>query len=131
MASTTVISERVRELSSGEVFLLLQDDLGVPIGSGSLNTLTLSLYDKRTGTVINSRNNLNALNANNVTVYGSVQGSGTSQHTVLWAVQPLDNAVVGSRELEEHRAVFEYTWGSGKRDHHKVDLVVEAELEVS
>jgi len=131
MASITTISERVRELSSGSVYLLLQDDLGVPIGSGSLNTLTLSLYDKRTGTVINSRNNLNALNANNVTVYSSVQGSGTTAYTVLWEVQPADNALVGTRELEPHRAIFEYTWGSGKRDHHGIDTVIEAELEVS
>jgi hypothetical protein len=124
MPTTTDIG-RVRERSTGSYTATLQDEAGSPIALVSLTSLTLSLYDVNTGTVLNSRNNQNVLNLNNVTF-------GVTGGLLTWSVQAADNAVVGSRSLERHRAVFEYTWASGaKRDWHRIELLVEAEAEVS
>ena len=120
MATTTDLG-RARELSTGRYSATLVDELGVAIAT--LTTLTLSLYDVETGTILNSRNNQNVLNLANVTFAAGA---------LVWSVQPADHAVVGSRELEKHRAVFEYTWSSGtKRDWHALEFTVEAEVEVT
>jgi hypothetical protein len=124
MPTTTDIG-RVRERSTGTYTATLQDEAEVVIPSASLTTLTLSVYDVRTGTVLNNRNNQNVLNANNVTVHAT---SGL----LTWSVQSADNAMVSTRSVESHIAVFEYTWASGaKRDWHRLSMLIEAEPEVS
>jgi hypothetical protein len=120
MATTTQLG-RVRELSSGQYTSVLTDEFGVALPS--LTTLTLSLYDKASLTVLNTRNNQNVLNLNNVTF---------SAGTLTWMVQPADHTVVSaSVTLERHRGVFEFTWPGGKRDWHAVEFLVEAEPEVT
>lgn len=115
----------VRERSSGRVTAVLQDETGAVIPSSSLSTLTLTLYDVATNTILNSRDAQNVLNANNVTVDGS--------GNLTWTVQPADHAVVSTkpRARERHRGVFDFTWTGGKRDWYAVEFLVEAEPEVS
>jgi len=119
MATTTDLG-RVRERSTGLYTATLTDENGAAIVS--LLTLTISLYDVRTGTYINNRQQQDALNANNVTF---------SAGTLTWAVQAADHQMVGARAIEEHRAVFEYTWIGSKRDWHAVEFTVESERAVS
>lgn len=120
MATTTDIG-RVRELSTGLYSALLVDEFDVALSS--LMTLTLSVYDIGTGTILNSRDNQNVLNTNNVTFVGGA---------LQWAVQPADHAVVSDYlTLEKHRAIFEFTWSGGKRDWHALEFLVEAEPEVT
>ncbi len=122
--STTTDLGRVREGSTGTYEATLKDEDGVAIQLASLTSLTLSLYDVDSRQIINERDNQDALNANNVTVHAT---SGL----LTWSVQAADHAVVGTRRLERHRAVFEYRWNSGaKRDWHAVEFLVEAEPEV-
>ena len=117
----------VRERSSGTVTAVLQDEAAVVIPGASLSTLTLRLYDIATGTILNSRagaldvGGQNVLNTNNVTV--------DAGGILTWSVQAADHAVVSTnpRARERHRAVFEFTWGSGKRDWHALEFLVEAE----
>lgn len=124
MATTTDFG-RVRERSSGvyTAQLLDENDDGIP--AATLTTLTLTLYVKDTGDIINSRDAQNVLNTNNVAV--------DSSGNLTWTVQPADHAVVATgRKLERHRAVFDLTWSSGtKRDWHAVEFVVVAEPKVS
>lgn len=51
----------------------------------ALTTLTLTLYDDSTGTIINSRNQQNVLDQNNVVFSGN---------TIIWTLQPADNIIV-------------------------------------
>lgn len=81
------------------------DELGVGITSGTLNTLALTLYDKVTGTKINSRNQQNTLNANDVAV--------SSSGLLTWTMQPIDNAIITDGLSQElHLALWEWTYGA-------------------
>jgi hypothetical protein len=126
MATTTDLG-RVREKSTGQYTATLADELEVVIPLASLTTLKLTLYDVATGTILNTRNLQDVLNANNVTYHGT---SGL----LTWSVQPADHAIVSTRGqiAERHRAVFDFTWNAGaKRDWHAVEFLVEADPKVS
>ena len=126
MATTTDLG-RVRERSSGRYTCSIKDETEVAIPASSIATLTLTLYDVATGTILNARDAQDVLNANNVTI--------DSNGNLIWLVQPADHAVVSTRPntIERHRGVFRYTWVDGvtKSDWHAVEFLVEAEPEVS
>lgn len=96
----------------------IKDENGTVVPAASLTTLTLTLYAKQSGTIINSRSAQNILNANNVTV--------NSSGVLTWTMQPDDNAIVNSALLtESHIALFEWTYSSGsKYGKHEIELVV-------
>lgn len=101
----------------------LKDGDDTAISDGDLLTLTLTLYDVRTGDILNSRNAQNVLNASNVTVASGV---------VTWKMQPADNVIIATGllvdEEEEHRALFTWTWTDSDTDtqtgRHEVALFV-------
>lgn len=103
----------------------LQDPNGVAIPAVDLTTLTLTLYDKVTGTVLNGRTAQDVLNANNVTV--------DSAGRLIWTLQPADTAIVTpAKELETHVALFEFTWQAGAKRHwHAVTFEVENQVRIS
>lgn len=98
------------EQQTGTFTGILKDDFGNSIGSNDVLTLTLTITDQLTKTVINDRLNQDVLNANNVTldIYGNLS----------WTIQALDNIIVGSEfvpgTVERHEVLFEWTWGSSK-----------------
>jgi hypothetical protein len=108
----------VNEKVSARYTADVQDDEGNAIAAASLTTLTLTLYDKDTGDIINSRNDQDVLNTNGVTVDGS--------GNLTWIIDPDDNAIVTSTsKVEDHVALFEWTWNSGaKEGRHEVFLHV-------
>ena|SRR5947209_1858018 len=106
---------RVNEKTTARYTAQLVDETGAGIPAASLATLTLTLYDVATSGIINSRSAQNVLNVNGVTV--------DTSGNLVWTMDPLDNAVIGSRELEAHVALFEYTYGS-KGGKHEVSLLV-------
>lgn len=94
------------------------------VGSSVLISLTLTYYDVATQSleatrgVINSREDLDVLNANQVTV--------DTDGNLEWSMDVEDTIVVDGRlddagnasplergEYEEHIALFKYTWNSG------------------
>lgn len=86
----------------------LVDDQGNAIPASSLTTMTLTVYDKKTGNILNSRDDQNVLNANNVTI--DVNGA------FEWIIQPADLAIVNTNLANEsHIALFEWSWNSGTR----------------
>ena len=102
--------------------VLVQEDGVTPLPVASLSTLTLTLVDDATGTVINGRSSQNALNANNVTIDAS--------GNLVWTMTPADNPIVGSGlahgRCELHLATFEWTWSAGaKKGYHNVWVSVE------
>lgn len=93
---------------------LVQDDGKTPIPNGSLLTLTLTITDANTGSIINSRNKTNVLNANGVTVDVT---SNPATGLLTWKASPADNPVISvsanDGDLERHIAIFEWTWSDG------------------
>jgi hypothetical protein len=91
---------------------------GAALPASSLDTLTLTLYDRDTGTILNSRNAQDVLNKANVTV--------GEDGALVWELQPADNVIVSDgKSLEAHVALFTWTWGSGKSGRHEVPILVE------
>lgn len=106
------VTERTVAQYSGK----LVDEKGIGVSSAALLTFTLSLYDRRSSSFINSRQQQSVLNTNNVTV--------DTLGNVLWQIQPEDNVILDDTLLTEtHVALFEAIW-SGGRAEHEVELVV-------
>lgn len=110
MSVSTVVTLPVKpERTSGRIISTLVDEDGAPITLASITSLLLTLYDRASGTVINSRTNQNVLNANNVTV-------GAADGLVTWTVLPADMAIVRSgASLEHHIALFVVSWSGGTK----------------
>jgi len=108
------VNEKVTARYTADV----QDHEENAIAGSSLTTLTLTLYDQSTGTIINSRNAQDVLNTNGVTV--------NSSGNLVWIIDPDDNAIVTSTsKVEKHIALFAWTWDSGnKAGKHEVMLHV-------
>lgn len=98
----------VYEKTSAKLTAILKDETGAAVSSALLTTFTLTLYDKATGAIINSRDDQNVLNANNVTV--------DTSGNVVWTLQPADNIILDdSLNREHHRALFEWSWATGTK----------------
>lgn len=96
----------------------LVDEDGVVIPGTLVTSATLTLYDQKTGAIINSRNQQNVNNANNVTI--------ADTGIISWVLQPADNAIVNTKLAQEvHVAVFDLRWDSGSsRSLHEVKILV-------
>lgn len=115
MARTTY---RISEQETPTYEFRLVDEAGVPIAGSTLNTATLTLYAVPSGTIINSRNGQNVLNANQVTI--------SEAGLVTWTLQLNDVKILDNTlRIEVHRALFLFTWGAGRSKPHEVDLEVE------
>jgi len=124
----TRAQRRVNEATTDLYEAVIEDENGDAIAAASLTTLTLTLWDKLTGTVINSRNAQNVLNTNGVTVDAS--------GNLVWTMTPADNALTGTTltngQIEEHLAEFIWTWAAGvKKGNHQVQIDVLALDKVS
>ena len=103
-----MIKFNVNQLSSFRVTSTLLDETGAVVPAASLTTFTLTLYDRATNAIINSRSAQNILNANGVTV--------DSSGNMVWTGTPSDAPILNStRTSEQHVALFHYTWSSGAK----------------
>ncbi len=109
----------VREKTTRRYTAVLKDETGTAIGSGTLSSLKLTLYNRADGSIINTRNQQNVLNVNGVTV--------DSSGNLTWTMDPADNPVIdAAKDYEEHVALFEIGWSSdAKKNNHEVILRVE------
>ena len=119
MGYRTVLTDIIPERSSAKVTFTLKDENGSVVPGSSLTTFTLTLYPTTDSTTtINSRNDQNVLNVNGVTV--------DSQGVVIWLVDPADNAIIDTDlTVENHIALFEWTWGSGKAGRHEILMTIQ------
>ena len=92
----------------------------------TLDSLTLTLRDLRTGEIINSRDAQDVKNANGVTV--------DEDGRLTWTLLPLDNPFLRKNpppfdsDIETHLAVFEWAWNTTKKGRKKVFIQVEKYL---
>jgi len=109
----------VREKTTRRYTAALKDETGALIGGGALSSLKLTLYNRADGSILNARNQQNALNANGVVV--------DSNGTLTWTMDPADNPIVdATQSYEEHVALFELGWSSdAKKNNHEVIIRVE------
>ncbi len=110
---------------------ILKDEDENVILLSTISAATLTLYDVYSEEIINSRNNQNILNANNVTI-------DATSGLLSWLIQAEDNIIVGLVDhlglghenddvdwLEEHIALFQIEWDSGsKKKSHEIRLLV-------
>lgn len=91
-----------------------EDDVAIP--DANLDALALTYYDRATGDVINSREDQDVLNDNNVTVVNGV---------VTWSGQVADAAIVtATKDYEVHVALWEFTYETTKKGKHETVIRV-------
>jgi hypothetical protein len=117
MAKTT-ITTALPEQKTARFNAIIKDELGVATPASSLNTLTLTLYNKRDLELVNSRNKQDILNTNG----GTVDGSGNFALTLT----PEDMIIVRRVNVQEvHIALIEWTYGSGKAGGHEIEFTLD------
>lgn len=98
----------------------LKDFDGTDLSLANLDTITLTLFIPKTGQIVNSRDEQDVKNLNNVTI--------SATGLVTWTVQALDTAILISdtdNTREIHRALFEFTrMTTSLRGKKMVDLVI-------
>ncbi len=113
---------KTKEKTGAVYTAYLKDADGTVIPLGNIGTITLTLYDVSSGDIINTREDQDVLNANNVTIHAT---SGL----LTWEMQADDNPIVSASlrvgAKEHHKALFEFagnfTASPGK---HEVDIKV-------
>jgi hypothetical protein len=109
----------VQERETTQFTATLKDETDAALPDTSLLTLTLTLRDCDTDTILNSRDGQNVLNANDVTV--------STAGLLTWEMQPADSPIVTTtKDQELHEALFIWTWSGGsKTGRHVVRFLVE------
>ena len=119
----------VPEKSTFRYTATIRDHTGEPIAAASLDTLTLTLYDKTTAGVIASVSGRDLLNANEGTVHAT---SGLFTWIPLPAHNVLVDDTIANGKTETHIAEFEWTYdSSAKTGRHKLEFYVEQYAKVT
>lgn len=122
------ISENNRtffEGATGKYTATLKDEDGTVIPSANVNTLTLTLIDKATRQVVNSREAQDVLNTNNVTL-------NATSGLLTWSIQQGDTVLVkGSgvnADKQDKIARFECVFNTTKKVVHEVIISVKRKV---
>jgi hypothetical protein len=104
----TITNPVVCKKTTSDLTLQLTDEANVNLPSAQVTTLTLTLYEKKTQAILNSRSAQTILSAN-----GGTLASGGLLTLLL---SNLDNALTQQTvSSEDHVALIEWTWASGAR----------------
>jgi hypothetical protein len=112
MPLTTEQAKVLEETSAIFTATLLSDetDATSTVAASSLTALTLTLYDVCSGDIINTRDDQDILNDNNVTV--------DEDGLLTWSIQSEDNQIVSTTlaagEDETHIALITWIWATGQ-----------------
>lgn len=97
---------RIDAGTTGEARYTLRDNDGAVIPVASLSTLTMTLRDAKSGSIVNSRSAQDVLNTNGVTV--------DSSGALVWTIAVADTTLLDSSlESEEHVAEFLFVTTGG------------------
>lgn len=109
----TALDDFINEKSTPIVAFKIVDQDGVGFKP---ETLRLTLYDRKTNTIINSRDAQDVLDNNDVLT--DIEGNTT------WHMQVLDNIIVtATLTSEEHIALWHWTWNDGE-DSDYYELII-------
>jgi len=117
----TVFNEQIPELTTPRITFQIVDEAGTGFEP---STLTLTLYNVKTGAMLNSRDHQNVVDAAGVTV--------DAQGQVVWQTSAEDMAIlVATESLEVHVALLEWSWSLGtKHGKHELEFHVRNLTEV-
>lgn len=105
----------MNETTTGRYTATMYDETGTVIDGTAMSSLTLTLYDKRTYSIINSRNAQDVKGTNGVAV--------TNVGGLTWTISKSDTVMVGTGQTERHVAVFVGTWAAGAKQFvHEVEM---------
>jgi hypothetical protein len=122
----TIWPEKLAENGSARVAFVVRDETDA--SPTTLTTLTLTLYNRTTGAILNSKDATSILNTGGGTyTYDGATG------TVEYQMTPADNALEDpSQRQEVHLALFQWTYGGGaKQGWHRVVLTVVGDPKVT
>jgi hypothetical protein len=109
---------QVNEQSTALLSGIFTDEAGAVVGSGEMDTIKATLYNRSNEQIINSRNEQDILNANG----GTLDVSGNFTFTF----DPADGEIINTEEpYEVHILLLEWTFASGtKGGNQQVELTV-------
>jgi hypothetical protein len=129
--SESVLTEderTVEEETTVQYTATIKDEDDAAISLSSLTSLTLTIYDKATSQIVNSRNAADVKNANG----GAVSAGGELVMTFTPDDMQLINDDRPEGDEEVHCCLFRYTWDSGnKKGTHRLYLRVIANPKVT
>lgn len=103
----------IPERTSRRINFTIVDEDGVGIPEASVDTITVTLFEERELTIINSRDDVDIKNAN-----GGELDRGGEDGVGGWTMDPEDNPIVrtASQQEEYHIVLFEWTYSAGNKD---------------
>jgi hypothetical protein len=112
MAGASKSFHTTDELESGALSYTLVDETGAAVALASITAMLMTLYDEKTGAIINSRNAQDVLNTNQCTFHATTGA-------FAWAPLPADMAMSSgsTQATERHIAQIRTTWTSGTKAH--------------
>ena len=115
--SPTTFTAVLNEKSTAKYTATLKDEDGIIIADTDIVSLTLTLCEIPGGTIINTRNDQDVLNTNNVTV--------DSLGVLIWTLQEADNIIVNTAlDVEVHNATFKMTFNTTGKATWDIDISV-------
>lgn len=113
MGHRTVIPGSFAKRGAAQITANLVDRDGTALGSGTISTLTLTLYDLRSGNIINSKDGAD------ISASLSVGGALTLDLDALDMVVTDDN-----QKKERHVALVEWAWAGTKEGNEEIEFTV-------
>ena len=101
------------EGESGNLTITLTDTTGGTIDASTVSTLVFTLFDKHTGVVLNSRNEVSIKTTAGSTSHSN-GGTVSAGGIVTLRIDAADNAMKGSGPRETHVARVKFTWSDGQ-----------------
>lgn len=102
----TILSVEVGEAATAILRGTIRDAAGTALPGSAIGALTLTLYELRTGSILNSRNAVSIKNANG----GTIDSNGDLTLTL----SPADNAMLTQAVAHEtHVALIRWTYNGG------------------
>jgi hypothetical protein len=121
MAVENYAEVECNEASSLEITATIQDEDDAAVALAAINSIEMTLVETAGGTIVNSRQKQNVLNANNCTM-------AATSGLFTWSVQAADTAIVNSAtaigDREVHLATFTVVWDTTKQVQFQVRLKV-------
>lgn len=113
-------AQAVKERNVALLTATFRDETGAALPAASLASVTLTLYDRDTQAIINSRSNQSILNANG----GTVDANGLLTLTLATADNPI---LDDTKKVEQHVALVRWTYGIGGVKEGREEFLVDVE----
>jgi hypothetical protein len=124
MPTPELLAETMLEGTTGAYRFELVDELDEGIDGAFVQTLTLTLYDADSGTIVNTRVAQDILNTNNGSIATDPGPPVTT--TVTFALQPEDTLILNPNRTREYRVLsFCWTWGGEWTGRHVVQFGID------